>query len=84
MRRVHSTHFPLLSPLLLPSRRCVTKRSFAGTVYFRLITAIRAGKPAEDIRTIFQENAQNDELIRPKIYETTQLFLPSVPGEFLW
>ena len=32
------------------------------TVYFRLITAIRAGRPAEDIRTIFQQNAQNDEL----------------------
>ena len=32
------------------------------TVYFQLITAIRAGKPAEDIRTIFQQNAHNDEL----------------------
>ena len=32
------------------------------TVYFQLITAIRTGKPAEYIRTIFQQNAQNDEL----------------------
>ena len=32
------------------------------TVYFQLITAIRAGKPAEDVRTIFRQNAQNDEL----------------------
>lgn len=31
------------------------------TVYFQLITAIRSGKSADDIRAIFRQNAQNDE-----------------------
>nr|WP_306264665.1 DUF262 domain-containing HNH endonuclease family protein [Pararhizobium sp. IMCC3301] len=31
------------------------------TVYFRLITAIRSGKSADDIRSIFRHNTQNEE-----------------------
>ena len=31
------------------------------TVYFQLITAIQAGRRAEDIRSIFEQNARNDE-----------------------